>query len=244
MFYKYTFWLLAASVCCATAKAAVQNSFYSESTYYEKYDLVTESRLRTLYNWQESENLESGAYLGASLQYQSPAAAEKYYDSTMTPQVGLQFRFIKKLYLQLQAGMRTVIDPNSQAENKTEWDPRTILSAGDMLYASPSSKAFAEYYGEISYVPRIDSTPVSTGWLKLGYRFSPWKNIYADPYAEAFARESRNNDLGPTLTQWRTGARLLWWTPSWNVATLLYHSFNNDSDNAAIEGLFVVGGNF
>jgi hypothetical protein len=222
----------------------VQNSFYSESNYYEKYDLVTESRLRTLYNWQESENLETGAYLGATLQYQTPDAAEKYYDSTMTPQLGLQFRFIKKVYLQLQAGVRTVIDSESQAEKKSEWDPRVVLSAGDMLYSTPSSKAFVEYYGEVSYVPRIDSTPVSTGWVKLGYRFSPWKNIYADPYAEGFVRESRNDDLGPTLTQWRTGARLLWWTPSWNVSTLIYHNFNNDSDNGALEGLFVVGGNF
>jgi hypothetical protein len=234
-----------ASLGLATsAHAAIQNSFYSESTYYEKYDLVTESRLRSLYNWQESENLESGAYLGASLQYQSPDAAQKYYDSAMTPQVGLQFRFVKKVYLQLQAGVRTVIESDSQAEKKTEWDPRVILSTGDMLYASPSSKTFAEYYGEVSFVPRINSTPVSTAWLKLGYRFSPWKNIYADPYAEAFARESRNSDLGPTITQYRAGARLLWWTPSWNVSALLYHGFDDDDATAAIEGLFVVGGNF
>ena len=245
MSYNSTIIFLVASFgLVAPARAAIQNSFYSESTYYEKYDLVTESRLRSLLNWQESEFLESGVYLGASIQYQSPDAAQKYYDSAMTPQLGLQFRFIKKIYLQLQAGVRTVIDADSQAEKKTEWDPRVILSTGDILYASPSSKYFAEYYGEVSAVPRIDATPVSTAWLKLGARFSPWKNIYTDPYVEAFTRESRNDDLGPTLTQYRAGARFLWWMPAWNVAALIYHGFDNDDETAAIEGLFVVGGNF
>ena len=228
----------------STTLAAVQTSFYSESTYFEKYDLVTESRLRALYNWHENDVFQSGVYVGASLQYQSADAAEKYYDNAMTPQLGLQMSFFKKAFLQLQAGVRTVIDSESNAERKSEWDPRAILSLGDLIYASPASKVFTEYYAEAAYVPRIDPTPVSTAWLKFGYRFTPWKNIYIDPYAEGYAKESRNADLGPTLSQIRAGSRLLWSTPSWTVAALAYHSLNQDSDTAAIEGLFVVGGNF
>lgn len=226
------------------ANAAVQTSVYSESTYFEKYDVVTESRLRALYNWQENDIMTSGVYVGASLQYQSPDAAEKYFDSSMTPQVGLQFGFFKKAFLQLQAGYRTLVQNENSSEQKSEWDPRVIVSLGDMIFASPSSRYFSEYYAESAYVPRIDPTPVSTAWLKLGARFSPWKNIYVDPYAEAYAKESRNADLGPTLTLIRAGSRFLWATSNWSVAALLYNNINQNPESAAIEGLFVVGGSF
>lgn len=226
------------------ASAAVQTSVYSESTYFEKYDLVTESRLRALYNWQENDYVTSGVYVGASVQYQSPDASQKYFDSSMTPQVGVQFGLVKKAFLQLQAGYRTIIEKEISNEQKSEWDPRAILSVGDMMYASPISRYFSEYYAEAAYVPRIDPTPVSTAWVKLGARFSPWKYIYIDPYAEAYAKESRNADLGPTLTLVRAGSRFLWATSKWSVAALVYNNLNQNSESTAIEGLFVVGGTF
>lgn len=238
------FWGLLLLIYSFGAEAALRNSLYSESTYYENYDVVTESRLKSLFNWQEGESFTAGAYLGASLQYQTPNAPEKYYDNTLTPQAGLQFGFLQKITLQLQAGYRNVMEEKSKAQTESEWDPRVILSAGDFIYFSPSSPLFTEYYGEASYVPRLSSTPVSSAWLKAGARYSPYKNIYTDPYAEGFIRESRNDDLGPSITQWRVGGRLLWATNDWSVAALLYHNINSNEASSPIEGLFVVGGNF
>ncbi|MFS4461187.1 hypothetical protein [Bdellovibrio sp. HCB2-146] len=239
LFSSLVLWIFSSS-----AQAAFHNSLYSESTYYESYDVVTESRLKSLFIWEEGENMSAGAYVGASIQYQTPNAPQKYYDNALTPQAGLQFGFLKKITLQLQAGYRNVIEEKSQATSESEWDPRAILSAGDFLYWSPSSPLFTEYYGEASYVPRLSSTPVSSAWLKAGMRYSPLKNIYADPYAEGFIRESRSPDLGPSMTQWRVGGRLLWTTTEWNVAALLYHNINSNETSSPIEGLFVVGGNF
>ncbi len=226
--------------------AAIQNSFYSESTYYERYDLITESRLKSLYGLYESSVLTAGAFLGVSLQYQSNGAAERYYDDAVTPQLGVQLSFFKKVILQLQTGVRQLIPPPSDSpdETRAQWDPRVILSVGDFLNYAPTQNVFTEYYGEVSYVPRIDPTPVSTFSVKQGWRFTPYKNIYADPYGEVFLRKSNNADLGPSITEWRTGGRLTWATAAWTIAGLAYHNFNKKAESGTLEGLLILGGQF
>ncbi len=114
----------------------LHQELYSESTYYEKYNVVTETRVRSyLPLWmQESWSVEP--YLGVSMQYQSPGAEYKYFDNTATPALGVQARFFQRITLQAQGGVRTNL--SSEEENKnSEWDPRLVLSAGDFWSWNP-----------------------------------------------------------------------------------------------------------
>lgn len=219
---------------------------YSESTYYQKYDVVTEGRVRSYASLWGGENWIVEPFLGVTLQYQSPGAELKYFDNTATPALGIQARFFQKITLQAQGGVRTVISDTENENAKSEWDPRIILSAGDFWgwqsWGAPA--VFTEAYGESAYVSRLSSTPVTTFWLKQGYRFKVASQVYVDPYAEFFLRESRSADLGPSITQGRAGVRALWATSSWTVAGLLYHNLKQNDGSAPLEGLFVVGGNF
>ncbi len=238
----------------SSSKYKSYEELYSESSYYEEYNLVTDTRLRyyqplyegqSLHEWQPSKEwgrFGLDAYAGASLQYQSPGAKQKYFDNAITPYVGLQGNLFKRIFLQVQAGVRTVIDKDQQS-NSTQWDPRVILSASD-LWQWPVPQVFTEAYGEVAYVPRLDATPVSTGWIKQGYRFKPAVNVNLDPYAEFYSRESRDPDLGPTMTEGRLGLRTQWLKGSWNVAALIYHPVNRKEAHGDIEGLLVVGGVF
>ncbi|HWU42977.1 MAG TPA: hypothetical protein VN132_06045, partial [Bdellovibrio sp.] len=181
-------------------------------------------------------------YIGANLQYQSAGAPQKYFDDSINPYVGLQGSLWRKIFLQLQAGARSVLNQESQG-NSTQWDPRVILSAGD-FWTWTRPQIFTEAYGEVAYVPRLDATPVSTGWIKQGYRFKPLTNLNIDPYAELYARESRSADLGPTMNDFRLGFRTQWLSSGWNVAALLYHPFNRHEARGDVEGLLVIGGVF
>lgn len=220
-----------------------RQELYSESTYYQKYDVVTESRLRSYISIWQDEHWELRPYLGVSLQYQTPGAQNKYFDNTLHPALGVQMTYLRKIALSLQGGVRTNL---SQTEKQSEWDPRAVLSFGDFWSWVPVKLpgVFTEIYAESAYLPRLSSTPVSTLWLKQGYRMNLISHLYLDPYAELFLRESRSADLGPSLTQGRGGARLLWVNDSWSVAGLIYHNFRQDESSASTEGLLVVGGNF
>lgn len=221
----------------------IHQELYSESTFYQKYDIVTESRLRSYFSWGEGENWKLEPYFGVSLQYQSPGAEAKYFDNTVTPSLGIEGRLYDRIALQVQGGVRTVVGQN---ENTSEWDPRVVLSAGDFWTWNSLgfSSVFTEVYGESVYMPRLDGTPVSTLWVKQGYRFKVASHLFVDPYAEFFIRDSRSADLGPSMTQGRGGIRGLWATDSWTVAALVYHNLKKDESSAPIEGLFVVGGDF
>lgn len=215
---------------------------YSENSYYTEYNLVTDTRLRYYQPLSQVGIVGLDAYVGANLQYQSPGAQQKYFDNAITPYVGVQANLFRRIFLQAQAGVRTVIDENQQSNN-AQWDPRVILSAGDFWqWANP--QVFTEAYGEVAYVPRLDSTPVSTGWIKQGYRFKPAVSVNLDPYAEFYSRESRDPDLGPSMTEGRLGLRTQWLKGSWNVAALVYHPVNRKEAHGDVEGLLVVGGVF
>ncbi|WP_374079854.1 hypothetical protein [Bdellovibrio bacteriovorus] len=216
---------------------------YSESTFYQKYDLVTESRVRSYLPLWSGNNWRIEPYLGVSLQYQSSGAEAKYFDNTATPALGILVRFFEKVTLQAQGGVRTVV---GEKENKSEWDPKTVFSAGDFWtwQSLGFSSVFTEAYSESAYLPRVSETPVSILWIKQGYRFKAASHLYIDPYAEFFARESRSPDLGPSTTQGRAGVRTMWQNNSWTVAALVYRNFKQHESSSSVEGLFVVGGNF
>ncbi|MDG0817372.1 hypothetical protein [Bdellovibrio svalbardensis] len=246
--------LSAASSCFAASEVGTTSSdflssskksyeeLYSESSYYEQYNLVTDTRVRYYQPLHLSETLGLDAYAGANLQYQSSGAKQKYFDNAVTPYVGIQGNLFKRIFLQLQAGVRTVINDKRES-NTTQWDPRVILSAGDFWHW-PTQQVFTEAYGEVAYVPRLDATPVSTGWIKQGYRFKPTASVNLDPYAEFYSRESRSPDLGPSMTEARFGLRSQWLRGSWNVAALVYHPVNRKVTQGDVEGLLVVGGVF
>lgn len=241
--------VLLPSLGYSTTNSSVHNEkkfyqeLYSESTFYQKYDLVTDSRVRSYLPLWSGSNWRVEPYLGVSLQYQSSGAEAKYFDNTATPALGVQVRFFEKVVLQAQGGIRTVA---GEKENKSEWDPKLVLSAGDFWtwQVLGFSSVFTEAYGESAYLPRVSDTPVSILWIKQGYRFKAASHLYIDPYAEFFARESRSADLGPSMTQGRAGIRTLWQNNSWTVAALVYHGLKQNESSAPVEGLFVVGGSF
>lgn len=221
----------------------IYQELYSESTFYQKYDLVTESRVRSYWSLWSGDSWRVEPYLGISFQYQSSGAEVKYFDKTVTPALGVQVRVFDKVALQAQGGVRTVVE---EKENKSEWDPKVVLSAGDFWtwQALGFSSVFTEAYGESAYLLRVSETPVSILWIKQGYRFKAASHLYIDPYAEFFARESRSPDLGPSMTQGRVGVRTMWRSDSWTVAALVYHGLKQNESSAPVEGLFVVGGSF
>lgn len=216
--------------------------FYSESSYYEAYDLVTDSRLRYYQPLRALDDFKTSLYLGVGLQYQSPGSREKYFDNTANPNVGLQLDFGNLLKLQAQAGYRTVLGTNNQ-HTSTEWDPRIILSGGH-LWQWPVPENFTEGYAESVYVPRLSSTPVSVAWAKQGYRWKPQAQLSIDAYGEFYLRESRSEDLGPSVVEWRVGGRAQYRVQSWSLAALLYHPLQKHASSGEVEGLFVVGGYF
>ncbi|WP_413581341.1 hypothetical protein [Bdellovibrio sp. HCB288] len=216
--------------------------FYSESSYYYEYDFVTDSRLRYYQPITEIGTVGLSAYMGANIQYQSPGALSKYYDNTVNPNVGLQFQFYPGVKLQTQVGYRTLMSMDGQ-EPVSTWDPRAILSAGH-LQMWGITQNFTEGYLESAYVPRIDPTPVSLVWLKQGYRWFAGGTISMDAYGEIYQRVSNNNDLGPTITEWRAGGRVTWAEKSWSVSALMYHPFQKHTTNGELEGLLAVGGQF
>ncbi|QDK37492.1 hypothetical protein [Bdellovibrio sp. NC01] len=227
-------------------KAKSYKELYSENSYYEQYNLVTDTRLRYYQPLYIENVLSLDAFAGAGFQYQSPNAQQKYFDNSVTPYVGMRAGAFQKIFLQFQAGVRAVLnDENSGQTNRSaEWDPRVILSAGDFWQWPVDSHIFTEGYGEVAYVPRLDSTPVSTGWLKQGYRFKPMVSVNIDPYAEFYLRESRSADLGPSMKEGRVGVRTQWLPGSWNLAALIYHPINRTEAHGDIEGLLVIGGQF
>lgn len=225
--------------------SSVQKGFeelYSENSYYTEYNLVTDTRIRYYQPLLESLYTGIDAFVGANLQYQSPGAKEKYFDDSITPYVGVRGSLFKRIYLQFQAGLRSIINEDYSGE-RSQWDPRVILSAGDFWQWSPP-QVFTEAYGESTFVPRLDSTPVSTLWVKQGYRFQPLLHLNLDPYAEFYTRDSRSADLGPSMTEVRLGLRTQWVQGGWNVAALMYHPFDRHDTHGDIEGLLVVGGIF
>lgn len=229
-----------------TPKAKSYEELYSENSYYEQYNLVTDTRLRYYQPLYIENILSVDAFAGAGIQYQSPNAPQKYFDNSITPYVGVRTGAFRKIFLQVQAGVRAVLnDENSGQTNRSaEWDPRVILSAGDFWQWPVDSHLFTEAYGESAYVPRIDSTPVSTGWLKQGYRFKPMASVNVDPYAEFYLRESRSADLGPSMKEGRAGVRAQWLPGGWNLAALIYHPINRAEAHGDVEGLLVIGGQF
>ncbi|MBO9666400.1 MAG: hypothetical protein J7501_06260 [Bdellovibrio sp.] len=215
---------------------------YSESSYYYDYDFVTDTRLRYYQPLTEVVSMAVSTYIGAGIQYQSMGAREKYYDDTVNPHLGLQLQILPGVKLQGQIGYRTVMGLNDETSSTT-WDPRMIFAAGN-LWNWGATQNFTEGYGEVTYVPRLSSTPVSVVWIKQGYRWIPASLVKLDAYGEMYARESRSDDLGPTITEWRMGARSTWDYKKWSVSALVFHAFNREVPKGEIEGLFTVGGNF
>lgn len=236
---------LVATPTLAVTEVNLHQEIYSESSFYQKYNVVTESRLRTYFKSVTDSSWSLEPYLGVSLQYQSEGAEAKFFDNTVAPALGVRMRFGNIFSVAAQGGVRTAIS-KSENDNKTEWDPRVVASAGNfwnwMSLSLPN--LFTEVYGEAAFVPRLSGTPVSVAWLKQGYRFKPLSSINIDPYVEVFARESRSKDLGPSLTQVRGGVRVQWISKTWSVATLTYHNLRPQKESSSVEGLFVIGGNF
>ena len=233
------------SINTSTAKLTHHPNYfdlYSESSYYEAYDLVTDSRLRYYVPLSEFNGIKTSIYLGVGLQNQSPGSREKYFDNTANSNLGWQFDFSQWAKLQMQAGYRTVLNDDEQG-NSISWDPRIILSTG-RYWQWPLPENFTEVYGEAAYVPRLSSTPVSAVWAKQGYRWKPQNQISLDAYGELYVRESRRDDLGPSMTEWRLGGRAQYAFQSWSVSALLYHPIEKHQSSAELEGLFVVGGIF
>lgn len=68
---------------------------------------------------------------------------------------------------------------------------------------------FLETYGESILIPRLESTPVSTLWTRLGWRQSLTHGFFLDPFVQLWTRASVSLDLGEPGTELRPGARLL-----------------------------------
>ena len=216
--------------------------FYSESSYYEAYDVVTDSRLRYYQPLGVLDDFKTALYFGVGLQYQTPGSREKYFDNTASPNVGLQLDVVDLAKLQVQAGYRTVLEGSNQ-KTSTSWDPRIVLSSGH-LWQWSIPENFTEGYGEVVYVPRLSLTPLSVVWGKQGYRWKPLTQISLDAYGEFYLRESRSDDLGPSMTEWRVGGRAQYHLQSWSLAALLYHPIQKHASSGDLEGLFTVGGYF
>jgi hypothetical protein len=215
---------------------------YSESSYYYDYDFVTDSRIRYYQPLGELGSVGLSTYVGASIQYQSPGASEKYYDNTINPNVGLQFQFVPGVKLNAQVGYRTVTGMNDETR-QTTWDPRMVFSAGD-LWMWGVTKNFSEGYLESAYVPRIDRTPVTLAWAKQGYRWFPQAKLTVDAYGEFYQRVSKNDDLGPTISEWRAGGRTTWTEKAWSISALVFHPFQKHVSSGELEGLLTLGGQF
>lgn len=214
---------------------------YSESTYYEKYNWVSESRLRYYVPFYRQNIFKVEGFLGANWQWQA-ASDTSFYSDAVSPTIGARMGLWNKVFLTLEQRYRIQYsEPRSEGG-----DPRATLSAGDLYYWNGGVKAaglLTEAYGEISSVPRLASTPVSVLWLKQAYRFPFSKGLYLDPYLEYFTRQSEAADLGPALSEFRGGLRGLWIWKSWTVSGMIYRNFSSQ-ERGSIEGLFVVGGIF
>ncbi|MNK22759.1 hypothetical protein D3C87_410400 [compost metagenome] len=214
---------------------------YSESTYYEKYNWVSESRLRYYLPFYKNDWFKAEAFFGAAWQWQA-VSDSTFYSDAISPGLGVRLGVFGKVFLTLEERYRMQYsEPREQMS-----DPRATLSAGDLYYWNGGVKAeglLTEGYGESSFVPRLSTAPVSVLWIKQAYRFPLGNGIYLDPYGEYFNRQSQTADLGPTITEIRGGLRALWQSSAWTVSGMVYRNFSSQ-ERGSFEGLFVVGGVF
>ena len=226
----------------ATTAQKGYGEVYSENNYYSDYDYVTDTRVRYYHPLLRFYGLDLSTYIGANIQAQVADAAYKYYDNAVTPHWGLNLKLYPGVNLQTQVGYRTIVNKENEF-GSAMWDPRSMLSAGQIFFWSDPS-IFTEYYGEVSYVPRISSTPVSVLWVKQGYRWQPYGKFFFDAYGEAYGRESRSDDLGPTIREGRLGARGIYLPGTWNISLQVFHPIARNAGQGDLDGLLVVGGTF
>ncbi len=218
------------------------SQFYSESSYYNDYAFVTDSRLRYLHPIAENNIFKTEAYFGVSLQLQTLGANEKYYDNNTNPAVGFKTIFYKKIGLILQAGYKNYIGENYQG-TRSVWDPKVVL-AGEDFWAWDNPLLFSEGSFEFAYVPRLDSTPVTTLSIKQGLRFQPTGNINVDALGEINRLEARNPNAGLSNTEVRLGVRSAWESKTWNVAAVLFHAYNRIDPHGDVDGTLTIEGQF
>jgi hypothetical protein len=218
------------------------SQFYSESAYYSDYAFVTDSRLRYLRPIAENDFFKTEAYFGVSLQLQTLGANEKYYDNNTNPAVGLRTILYKKIGLILQAGYKNYIGEKYQG-TRSVWDPKVVL-AGEDFWAWDNPLLFSEGSFEFAYLPRLDSTPVTTLSVKQGLRFKPTSNINLDALGEINRLEARNPKAGLSNTEVRLGVRSAWESKTWNVAAVLFHAYNRIDPHGDVDGTLTVEGQF
>ena len=204
-----------------------KTKLYSESISSQKQtqNVLTESRLRFHplgdSNWQP--------FVGF---YKNPF--------TYGPTIGLLYFFGPGSRFQLLAEQRLVYSDKISAVG----EGRFGLIFGD--WREFEHGFFLDTYGESIYIPRLDSTPVSTLWTRLGWRAALPSKLHFDPYVQLWTRASVSQDLGEPGTEWRPGLRLLW-IPSQSLvlSASAYRRFTIApvKDNQW-EALFVIQGEF
>lgn len=200
---------------------------YSESLKSEEQpqNILSETRLR--FHPYSKSSLQP--FLGA---YKNPF--------NHGPTAGLLYMFGPKQQFQLLAEQRLVYSDQQSAVS----EGRFGFIFGD--WREWNSKLFLETYGESILIPRIDKTPVSTLWTRIGYREKIFSTFFIDPFLQLWMRASTSLDLGQNGTEFRPGVRLLW-VPSSTLAVGL-HVYNRKTIAPIIdkrwEGLFVVQGEF
>jgi hypothetical protein len=219
---------------------------YSENNLYTKDVLTTDTRLRQYFSLLSKSpsdvTFDIEAFVGASWQAQFLDSATQYLTDAVSPAAGLRANWQQWVYLTFEERYRF----EYQNENtKNQSDPRLVLSGGQFLpwLNNQAQYLFTEFYGEASWVYRIDPAPVSTLWVKQGYRIPVAAKLYADPYVEFYARQSSNPDLGASLNEGRAGGRLAYSLAKFSLAAHLYLPFASENRDK-LAGLFVVGGLF
>lgn len=154
------------------------------------------------------------------------------------PTAGLIYSFGPQKQFQLLAEQRLVYNDKQSAISEGRYG----LIVGD--WREWKEKYFLETYGESILIPRIDKTPVSTLWTRIGYRAHLIPSLYLDPFLQLWTRASVSQDLGQSGTELRPGLRLLW-VPSSSLAVglIVYRRATvAPMTDKLWEGLFVIQG--
>jgi hypothetical protein len=216
---------------------------YSENNIYNSDVAVTDSRLRQYFSFVNSENssIAVEAFLGANWQAQLSDSETRYLTNAVSPSLGVRGNWRSLIYLNLEERYRFEYETENPQHVS---DPRFVISGGQFLPwdVTKAKYLFTEFYGEASWVYRVDPAPVSTVWVKQGYRVPVSSQLYIDPYVEFYSRQSSNDNLGTNLNEGRAGGRLLFTWQKFSAAAHVYQPIA--SLNNSLAGLFVVGGVF
>ncbi|WP_413560871.1 hypothetical protein [Bdellovibrio sp. HCB209] len=175
----------------------------------------------------------AAVYLGAATQRQdkTDSSQDALYDKNLVmPLIGARYQIWNSLHI--------------FAEARTEDRSRIGLFAGNMWqYELVSLNAFTEFYAEGVILPSYNNDPVSTGWIKQGFRFNLSQAWKFDPYIELYGRRSPTPDLGRDTDQARAGARLIVAGEKFSASLLAYEAFVS-GEKSHNEAMLVFGGAF